>query len=192
MQETVLTTLLYKYNPYARFLVVLYTVSIFLICLFAFDKIPMYIIWLVLCIWAIPLVYGAISKKTVFNFRALDNRMLTFSSSNIKVGNQRYPITDVSIELHINAYDGFIYRIRREGLLKFQTAYGNNNVLLIHYKGITYDNEFHLIDYNSYTTLCQLVDQWRAAGVTIIVKETFTREFVDKQYARRNRQKKRY
>jgi hypothetical protein len=192
MQETVLTTLLYKYNPYARFIVVLYTVCIFLICLFACDKIPMYIIWLTLCIWAIPLVYGAISKKSVFNFRALDNRMLTLSSSNIKVGKEKYPIGEVALELHINAYDGFIYRIRREGLLKPQTTYGNNNILLIHYKGITYDHEFHLSNHADYTLLCALTDQWRGAGVQLIIKESFTREFVDKQYARRNRQKKRY
>src|SRR5687767_3115098 len=92
MQETVLTTLIYKYNPYARFLVVLYVASIFFICLFTSDLLPMYIIWLVLCIWTIPLVYAGISKKTVFNFRALDSRLLTLSSSYIKVGRERFPI----------------------------------------------------------------------------------------------------
>lgn len=184
MQETVLTTLLYKYNPYARFVTVLYIVSIFLICLFLCDKIPMYIIWLILCIWTIPLVYGAISKKTLFNFRALDKRLLTLSSSYIKVGKERYAIGEVTIELHINAYDGFIYRIRQEGLLKPQAAYGLNNELLFTCKGVTYDHEFHLRNYADYTTLCQLIDQWKAAGVTLVVKETFTREFVDKQYAR--------
>src|SRR3954471_21763262 len=127
MRETVLTTLLFKYNPYARFVTVLYIVSIFLICLFLCDIIPMYIIWLTLCIWAIPLVYGAISKKTIFNFRALDSRQLTLSSSYIKIGGEKYPIKEVAVELHINAYDGFIYRIRREGLLKPQATYGVNN-----------------------------------------------------------------
>jgi hypothetical protein len=109
----------------------------------------------------------------------------------IKVGKQQYPIADIVVELHINAYDGFIYRIRREGLLTPQTTYGINNVLLIHYKGINCDHEFHLRDHTDYTTLCQLVDQWKAAGVKVIVKEVFTREFVDKQYARINRPKKR-
>src|SRR5687767_9848986 len=117
MQETVLTTLIYKYNPYARFLVVLYIVSIFLICLFTSDLLPMYIIWLALCLWTIPLVYAGISKKTVFNFRALDSRQLTMSASYIKVGKEKYTIGEVALELHINAYDGFVYRIRREGLL---------------------------------------------------------------------------
>jgi hypothetical protein len=152
----------------------------------------MYIIWLALCIWAIPLVYAAISKKTVFNFRALDNRLLTLSSSSIKIGKEKYPIGEVALELHINAYDGFIYRIRRKGLLKPQITYGNNNILLIHYKGITYDHEFHLSNHGDYTLLCQLTDQWRGAGVQLVMKESFTREFVNKQYARRNRQKKRY
>jgi len=190
MRETVLTTILYKYNPYARFFVVLYTVSIFLVCLFTSHLLPMYVLWLASCIWAIPLVYAAISKKTVFNFRALDNRLLTLSPSYIKVGHERYIIQEVAIELHINAYDGFIYRIRREGLLTPQAAYGNNNTLLFQYKGVTYDNEFHLCDYNSYKTLYQLVDQWRAAGIPVIVKEAFTREFVDKQYARSIRKMK--
>jgi hypothetical protein len=190
MQETVLTTLIYKYNPYARFRVVLYIVSFFLICVFACDLLPMYIIWLALCIWAMPLLYAAISKKTVFNFRALDSRLLTLSASYIKVGKERYPIKELSVEVHINAYDGFIYRIRREGLLKPQATYGVNNELFFTYNGVSYDYEFHLRDYNDYTTLCQLIDEWKAAGVKLIVKETFTREFVDKQYARMNRRKK--
>lgn len=190
MQETVLTTLIYKYNPYARFWVVLYVLSMFLICVFACDIIPMYIIWLALCIWAIPLVYAAISKKTAFSFRALDNRLLTLAASYIQVGKERYPISDTTVELHINAYDGFIYRIRREGLLKPQATYGVNNELFFTCKGSSYDHEFHLRNYNDYTTLYQLIDEWKAAGVKLVVKESFTREFVDKQYARMKRPKK--
>jgi hypothetical protein len=184
MQETVLTTLFYKYNPYARFMFFLYVLSIFLLCLFVCDKIPIYIIWLVLCISAMPLVYGAISKKSIFNFRAWDSRMLTLSPSYIRVGTDKYHIQDVQIELHINAYDGFIYRIRQEGLLKPQTTYGDNNLLLFQYKGVTYDVEFHLRDYNSYITLCSLIDAWQAKGVPVTVKEAFTREFVEKQFVK--------
>jgi hypothetical protein len=192
MQETVLSTLIYKYNPYARFLAVLYIMGMLLIYLLFSDLIPAYILWLALCIWAIPLVYAGISKKTVFNFRSPDSRLLTLSTSFIKIGKQRYPVTDLSIELHINAYDGFIYRIRSKGLLKPQAAYGDNNVLLFTYKGVTYDNDFHLCNYASYTTLCKLVDEWRAAGVSIKVTEAFTREFVSKQYARQHRPKRKY
>jgi len=192
MQETVLSTLIYKYNPYARFLVVLYIVSMLLLCLFTCDIIPLYIIWTALCIWAIPLVYAGISKKTVFNFRSLDSRLLTLSNSVIKIGAERYPVKEVSIELYINAYDGFIYRIRQEGLLKPQLAHGNNNMLLFTYKGVSYDNEFYLSNYASYITLCELVDQWRTAGVRITVNENFTRESVSKQYERMNRPKNKY
>jgi hypothetical protein len=192
MQQTELTTLIYKYNPYARFLVVLYIISMFFLCLFTSDWLPMYIIWLALCLWAIPLVYAAVSKKTVFNFRALDSRFLTLSPAFIKVGKQKFPIQDITIELHINAYDGFIYRIRREGLLTPQTTYGVNNELLITYKGVTYDHEFHLRNYADYITLCELADKWQAAGVKLILKESFNREFVNKQYARLMKKKKSY
>ncbi len=192
MRETELTTLIYKYNPYARFLVVLYILSIFLLACSQAICFPMYIIWMALCIWTIPLVYAAISKKTVFNFRVLDSRLLTLSQSFIKLGKEYYPIKEVALELHLNAYDGFKYRIRREGLLTPQTAYGVNNVLLITYKGVTHDHEFHLRNHEDYTILCQLADEWKAAGVQLMVKETFTREFVNKQYARRNRRKKRF
>jgi hypothetical protein len=164
----------------------------FFICLFTSDWLPMYIIWLALCLWAIPLVYAAVSKKTVFNFRALDSRFLTLSQSFIKVGKQQYPIQDITIELNVNAYDGFIYRIRREGLLTPQTAYGVNNVLLITYQGVTYDYEFHLRNYADYITLCELTNQWQAAGVKLLLKESFTREFVNKQYTRLMKKKKSY
>ena len=192
MRETELTTLIYKYNPYARFLVVLYIISMFFICLFTSDWLPMYIIWLALCLWAIPLVYAAVSKKTVFNFRALDSRFLTLSQSFIKVGKQQFPIQDITIELHVNAYDGFMYRIRREGLLTPQTTYGVNNVLLFTYQGVTYDYEFHLRNYADYTMLCELTNRWQGAGVKLILKEAFTREFVNKQYARLMKKKKSY
>ncbi|OQP46749.1 hypothetical protein [Niastella populi] len=190
MRETELTTLIYKYNPYARFLVVLYMLCMFLLCMFLSDWLPMYVIWTALCIWAIPLVYAAISKKTVFNFRALDNRLLTLSPSFIRLGREYYPIKEVALELHINAYDGFVYRIRQEGMLTPQITYGVNNVLLITYKGVTHDHEFHLRNYDDYTMLCRLTDEWRAAGVKLVVKEAFTREFVHKQYARLNKKKR--
>ena len=192
MRETEITTLIYKYNPYARFLLVLYIISMFFICLLTSDWFPMYVIWLALCLWAIPLVYAAVSKKTVFNFRALDSRLLTLSPSFIKVGKQKYPIKDITVELHVNAYDGFIYRIRREGVLMPQTAYGVNNVLLVAYQGVIYDHEFHLRNYADYITLCELTDKWRAAGVKLILKEAFTREFVNKQHVRLNKKKKSY
>lgn len=191
MRETELTTLIYKYNPYARFLVVLYIISMFFICLLISDWLPMYVIWMALCLWAIPLVYAAVSKKTVFNFRALDSRLLTLSQLFIKAGRQRFPINDITVELHVNAYDGFIYRIRREGVLMPQTAYGVNNELLISYKGVSYDYEFHLRNYADYITLCELTDKWRQAGVRLTVKETFTREFVNKQFVKMNRLGKR-
>lgn len=192
MRETELTTLIYKYNPYARFLLVLYIISMFFICLFTSDWLPMYVIWLALCLWAIPLVYAAVSKKTVFNFRALDSRFLTLSQSFIKVGKQKFPIQDITIELHINAYDNFIYHIRREGLLTPQTTYGVNNVLLVTYQGVTYDYEFHLRNYADYSTLYELTDRWQDAGVKLIFKTAFTREFVNKQYARLMKKKKSY
>jgi hypothetical protein len=192
MRETELTTLIYKYNPYARFFVVLYFMSMFFICLFSSNWLPMYVIWLALCLWAIPLVYAAVSKKTIFNFRALDSRLLTLSQSFIKVGKQHYPINDITVELHVNAYDGFIYSIRSEGVLMPQTAYGLNNVLLITYRGVTYDHEFHLRNHADYITLCELADRWRAAGVRITLKESFTREFVNKQYARLNKKRRPY
>jgi len=187
MRETVLNTLIYKYNPYARFFMVLYIIGMFFIYLFTCNIIPMYIIWTALCIWAIPLVYAGISKKTVFNFRSLDNRILTLSTSFIQVGHERYPVTDLGIELHVNAYDGFVYRIRREGLLMPQTTYGVNNELLFTCNGISYDHEFHLRNYGDYFLLCKLIDEWKAAGVKIIVEEAFTREFVGKQHLRKNR-----
>jgi hypothetical protein len=190
MRETELTTLIYKYNPYARFLLVLYVMSMFFICLFISDWLPMYVIWLALCLWAIPLVYAAVSKKTVFNFRALDSRLLTLSQSFIKVGKQQFPINDITVELHVNAYDDFIYRIRSEGVLTPQATYGINNVLLITYKGVTHDHEFHLRNHDDYTRLCELTDKWQAAGVKLILKEAFTREFVNKQYVRLNKKKK--
>jgi hypothetical protein len=192
MRETELTTLIYKYNPYARFLVVLYIISMFFLCLFTSDWLPMYIIWLALCLWAIPLVYAAVSKKTVFNFRALDSRFLTLSAAFIKVGKQKFPIQDIAIELHVNAYDGFVYRIRREGLLTPQAAYGVNNVLLITYKGVTWDYEFHLSNYADYITLCEITNRWQAGGVKLILKEAFTREFVNKQHAGLMKKKKSY
>jgi hypothetical protein len=57
----------------------------------------MYVIWVALCLWAMPLVYAAVSKKTVFNFRALDSRLLTLSQSFIKVGKQKFHINDITV-----------------------------------------------------------------------------------------------
>src|SRR5438105_13126311 len=105
MRQTVLTTLLYKYNPYARFILFIYVLVVLLLYLLTCDKVPVYIICLALCITALPLVYGAISKKTIFNFRAWDSRLLTLSSSCIQVGKKKFCTADVKIEIHINSFE---------------------------------------------------------------------------------------
>jgi hypothetical protein len=183
MRNTVLTTSLYKYNPYARFYLLVYVFFFFMVCWIVSGYVASYIIWMVIDLAALPLLYGAISQKTIFNFRAWDSRQLRLSATTISIGDERFAISDVKIELEINAYDGFIYHIRRNGLVKPQATYGKDNFLYIHHKGSTYDAEFHLRDYDSYTTLCQLADEWKAAGAQLTVKEAFTREFVHKQHA---------
>jgi hypothetical protein len=192
MRETILTTLLYKYNPYARFVFFLYASSILVLYLFTCDKVAPYLINLGLCVMLLPLVYGAISKKSVFNFRAWDSRLLTLTSSYIQIGKQRFQIADVKLELHVHAYDGFLYRVRRNGLLVPQSTYGDNNVLYIQHNGENYDVEFLLRDYDSYIILCRLIDEWKDKNVPITVKEIFNRDFVRKQNLRRLRKKRTY
>jgi len=192
MRNTILTTLLYKYNPYARFILCLYASFILVLYMFTCDKVPPYLINLGLCVMLMPLVYGAISKKTIFNFRAWDNRPLTLASSYIQIGKQQFNVADLKIELHVHAYDGFLFRVRRKGLLIPQSTYGDNNVLNFQYQGQHYDVEFLLRDYDSYITLIQLIEEWKALGVPITVKEIFNRDFVRKQYARRVRSKSTY
>jgi hypothetical protein len=190
MRETNLSTLLYKYNPYARFVFFIYATSIVLLYLFTCDKLPPYIITMGLCIATLPVVYGAIFKKSIFNFRAWDSRMLTLASSYIQIGKQRYNIIDIKLDVQVHAYDGFLYRVRRKGLLVPQSTYGDNNMLFLHYNGVSYDMEFLLRDYDAYATLLQLIDEWKEKGVAIEVKEGFNREFVRKQHVRKIRSKK--
>jgi hypothetical protein len=195
MRNTILTTLLYKYNPYARFILCLYASFILVLYMFTCDKVPPYLINLGLCVMLMPLVYGAISKKTIFNFRAWDNRPLTLASSYIQIGKQQFSVADLKIELHVHAYNGFLFRVRRKGLLIPQSTYGDNNILYFQYKGEHYDVEFLLRDYDSYVTLIRLIDEWKEQGVPITVKEIFNRDFVRKQFRaaeRRMRKKSTY
>lgn len=192
MRETTLTTLLYKYNPYARFVFFLYASTILVLYLLTCDKVPPYLINLGLCVMLLPLVYGAIFKRSVFNFRAWDSRLLTLSTSYIQIGKQRFDMADVKLELHVHAYDGFLYRVRRKGLLVPQSTYGDNNMLYFQHQGVNYDVEFLLRDYDSYNTLIQLIDEWQAMNVPVTVKEIFNRDFVRKQYVRRMRKKRTY
>jgi len=189
MRETKLTTLIYKYNPYARFIFFLYLLGLFLFGVFAIDYIPMYIVWLVICVWSIPLVYGAISKKTVFNFSAWDNDLLALSPSVIWVGKQKFTVAEVKLELQLQAYDGFVYLIRTGGTLGKQLSYGHGNTLLIYHKSGVRDIEFHLRDYESYMDLCMIVDEWKTKGISLTVKEVYTREFVKKQFIRKQRKR---
>lgn len=192
MRETSLSTVLFKYNPYARFVFVIYVTFVVFLFVLTCDKLPTYIINMGLCVSALPVVYGAISQKSIFNFRAFDSRLLTLASSYIQVGKQRYNIIDVKLELQVNAYNGFLYQVRQKGLLVPQSTYGDNNLLYLHYNGISYDMEFLLRDYDSYLTLTKLIDEWTARGAAISVKEKFNRDFVCKQHNRRLRKKQTY
>lgn len=195
MRNIFLTTLLYKYNPYARFILCLYTSLILVLYMLTCNRVPVYLINLGLCASLLPLVYGAISKKTIFNFRAWDSRSFTMASSYIQIGRQQFNVADLKMELQVHAYNGFLYRVRRKGLLVSQSTCGDNNVLYFRYRDVHYDVEFLLRDYESYITLCELIDEWKAQRVSIEVKELFNREFVHRQYhagLRRMRKKRNY
>ena len=133
----------------------------------------------VLILFGLPILAGSV--KTIFSFNAIDDRLLIMEREGIQVGDDFFRISEIQdIRLHIDAFDGFRYKRSSNGgrVPSYESSYGNNNRLAFSSQGKTYFYKFILGRGTAWLAMCQLIDEWTAAGIPIRLSETYTREFI--------------
>lgn len=182
MKENTLTTVFYKYNPYATWIIIGYIILV-IGFFFASATFPEPVTAAGAIILFLMPVYAAVKKRSFLKLRTWDPRSLILSSSYIQVGGQRMELSDIgAIALYIHSFYGFRYRLNRT--MGRESQYGDENTISVRYQGTVTDYSFFLPDFGSYQTLCAVADDWQGAGVSLVVKEAFDRDFVRDQVNR--------
>jgi hypothetical protein len=174
-----LTTIFYKYNRYALVIIILY-VLVFVTFFYYTTRMPMYATVTGFAILILPPIIAAIRNKSVFTIRRVDERRLTLTPAHIQIGDMQLAVADLKIALYIGGFDNFKYSKRRKWITQ-NTIDGDQNHLSVKLNGKVEDLQFFLRDYKSYESLCSVVDAWLSAGISIVIKEQFKRDFVRKQ-----------
>ena len=174
-----LTTIFYKYNRYALVIIILY-VLVFVTFFYFTTRMPMYATVTGFAVFILPPIIAAIRNRSVFTIRRVDERRLTLTPAHIQIGDMQLAVADLKIALYIGGFDNFKYSKRRKWITQ-NTIDGDQNHLSFKLNGKVEDLQFFLRDYKSYESLCSVVDAWLSAGVPVVIKEQFKRDFVRKQ-----------
>lgn len=183
MSEPRLTTIFYRYNRYAPVIIVLYIV-VFVSFFYISRGLPQYVSVIGVVLLIFPPIYGAIRKNSIFSLRRVDERRLTITPTHIQVGEQQYAVGELRIALYIGGFEDFKYSKNNKWITQ-NSIYGDQNHLSFRTAKGVEDFQFYLRDYKSYQSLCAVADAWKLSGVSLVVKEQFTREFIRDHVNRR-------
>lgn len=193
MSALKVTTLFYRYRPYANVFImgyVLFTVLLFVLSA-VFNAVYFVIVGALVLI--LPPILAVTMKKSWFRLRTWDERKLVFEEDAIRVGDKYYPVKDMDkIAVYVFAWQDFRYnpyqiKTKRNRLVLLKTAYGDLNRLSFRYFGDVLDFEFYLPDHKRYSNLLSILDSWQQNGIPVTVKEAFPREFVRRNYEKYNK-----
>lgn len=182
MNEHQFVTVFYRYNRFAPAIILLYVLAFGAFFYISMDLSPWVTVVGFLAL-IFPPIYGAIRKKSLFNLRTWDERRLTFTPEFIQVGEVKYPITDIRMALHINGFEGFAYSRKNKWIAR-NSIYGDQNYLSFRVDKKVQDFQFYIKNYKAYVSLYDVIDQWKKKGVKLVLKESFSFEFVRDQVLR--------
>lgn len=171
-----LTTIFYRYNRFAPVIILLYVV-VFVSFFFVSRGLPAYVGGIGFAVLILPPIYVAIRKKSKFSLRRIDERKLTLTPTYIQIGDRQYPVAALKIALYIGGFENFRYSKNNKWITQ-NSIYGDQNYLSFRVEKKVDDYQFFLRDYKAYEDICAVADAWKQAGVSIVIKEQFTRAFV--------------
>src|SRR5580765_8206992 len=107
MNEHSDTTLVYKYNPNANWIIIIYGICLFWV-FYSIPSLGSGEIILLLGILIIAPLYVRFSKKSILKVRVWDERELIFSSNGVEFGEDNYPIDGLeAAAIYLESFNGF-------------------------------------------------------------------------------------
>lgn len=184
MTPPFITTTVYKYKPYAPWLLVAYCILLFAAFIFS-SSMPPALIGVIMIVLVLVPVYAAIKPKSVFSIRDVDNRLLSISTESILWDGITIPVQDaIGLSIYLFAFENFRHsETYTGGLTKTASEFGDQNKLTFKFQGKEYDFTFYLADYRHYSLLVQIIQSWRDAGYQISARNAWEFSYIQKQVA---------
>jgi hypothetical protein len=176
------TTVFYKYNRYALVIIILY-VLVFGVFFYISMKMPPYVTGIGFAVLILPPIIGAIRKKSIFSLRTWDKRKLVLTPTQVQVGEQQFAVKDLKIALFVSGFEGFSYSKNNKWITR-NSIYGDRNYLSFRREKSVEDFQFYLRDYKAYLALYEVLEAWKKTEVKVVVKESFSPQFVRDQVNR--------
>jgi hypothetical protein len=195
MSNHTVSTRVYKYNPNGFWLL-----SIYIVCLFVF------IFHLLSLSTTQILVYGSIflavplyvqyGNSRKIRLMVWDEKKLIFSSDSIDFGEAHYPVSEIeTAAIFLDSFDGFEFRglrtagtgVSMDGSLSVdRKTDGDNNKISFRHQGQVEDFTFYLTNYAQFSMFQAVIRDWSAAGVNVVLKQTYEDDFIRNEMAHYN------
>ncbi len=136
---------------------------------------------------AIPL-YAQYGNSKYFKLRVFDEKKLIFSSDGIHFGEDNYPLIGLeAAAVYLDSFDGFMFRDlsitggNHKAQVVGRKMDGDNNKISIRFNGEIEDFTFYLENYEKYALFQAVLRDWSASGVNVVLKLTFSDEYMEEQ-----------
>ena len=184
MSAPSITTSVYKYNPYAPWMLGAYVILLVLLFIYSPSMTTLTVGITAAILLMIP-IYSAIRPKSFFSVRSVDERKLSMDSENIMWDGVTIPVKDVTrLTIYLYAFDNFKHREMGLGVIRTTTTeFGDQNKLNFVFQEKEYDFTFYLGNYTQYRTVLKIVDAWKMAGIKVSTKAAFDQAYIQRQMA---------
>ena len=174
MNAPFIITSVYKYRPYAPWMLGAY--CLLLVFLFFFSAhMPPVVVGIIAAFLLLLPIYAALKPKSFFSLRAVDERKLSIDAENIFWDGVTMPVKDVKkLSIYLFAFDNFQHRGTGGGVINTKTTeFGDQNKLSFRYQNKNYDFTFFLGNFLQYRTTLQIIQAWQKAGYAVFVRTAF-------------------
>lgn len=186
MSENSVATLVYKYNPNANWVIIIYAICLFWFC-YSLTTLGSGEIYLFGAALIIAPLYVRFSKQSVLKIRVWDERKFIFSSGGIEFGDDKYPINGLeAAAIYLESFNGFEYR-ELGPTINIRNVYvkanGDKNTISLRYKGEVTDFTFYLASYAQFCAFRTVINDWASHGVNVVLKQAFDDDFIIQEMA---------
>jgi hypothetical protein len=186
-------TRVYTTNPNGVALVIVFIIGlgIFIFHLMSMSTLE---IGIVGSIFLAVYLYVRYTDNPKWRMQVWDQRRLIFSSEAIDFGDAHYPVSEMeTAAIYLDSFDGFKFRglatagLNKSGtLLVDRMADGDNNKISFRHHGEVDDFTFYLANYEQFAALQAVLYDWSAAGVNVVLKQTYDDDFIRDEMAHYN------
>jgi len=184
MNAPSITTSVYKYKPYAPWMLGAYCILLVLL-FFLSPRMPSLAVGIIAAILLLLPIYAAIRPKSFFSIRSVDERKLSIDSGNVYWDGLTIPIKATGkLSIYLFSFDNFRHReLGVNGRNTLAIEYGDQNTLNFVFQNKQYAFTFYLGDYKQYRTVLQIISAWQKAGCEVSARCAFDDQYIQGEMA---------